>query len=336
MKQSGVDILIRKWGACPISELTAELNVSRATVMRWAKKAGLPIKQATQKSNLSGYQMGKVNVIRVIGKKKGRKVYECQCECGRKTHLTCDQLLRNQVPSCPMCKLTVAKDLTGKRFGKLVAVRRSSDRTKYGSIKWICKCDCGNETEVTVSLLTTGRTRSCGCYSMERRLNSYHDWTGKRFGRLIAIKRIGNKWECKCDCGNVTLVATPSLVNGVSRSCGCLRSEGLSGAKSRFWKGGVTEWIHGLKHTSQYFTWAKKVKKRDNYTCQCCESRDSLNAHHIYNFIDNMEKAIEMDNGITLCENCHKDFHKVYGKRNTNEKQLLDFLANNAMICPRK
>jgi 5-methylcytosine-specific restriction endonuclease McrA len=106
----------------------------------------------------------------------------------------------------------------------------------------------------------------------------------------------------------------------------------MSGENSRFWKGGITEIIRGIKHTSKYFTWAKKVKKRDNYTCQCCASKNSLNSHHILNFIDNMEKAIELDNGITLCEKCHKDFHRIYGKRNTNSKKLLDFLRKNAII----
>lgn len=57
-------------------------------------------------------------------------------------------------------------DVTGKRFGKLVAVRPNGVRT-YPSGKqltlWECDCDCGNKTTVTLSALVTGNTKSCGC-----------------------------------------------------------------------------------------------------------------------------------------------------------------------------
>lgn len=58
----------------------------------------------------------------------------------------------------------------------------------------------------------------------------YIDVTGKKFGRLTAIKRVGTKrrcvvWECKCDCGNTVEVSIMHLRNGDTKSCGCLRKE---------------------------------------------------------------------------------------------------------------
>lgn len=52
-------------------------------------------------------------------------------------------------------------DLTGKRFGMLLAVNYS--HFENDGAYWLCKCDCGNETVVLVGNLTHGNTRSCGC-----------------------------------------------------------------------------------------------------------------------------------------------------------------------------
>lgn len=54
-------------------------------------------------------------------------------------------------------------ELTGQRFGRLVAVRPTGRRI-YGSHRvWLCQCDCGNTSEVTANSLRKGNTKSCGC-----------------------------------------------------------------------------------------------------------------------------------------------------------------------------
>ncbi len=54
-------------------------------------------------------------------------------------------------------------DLTGKRFGLLEVLRRSSRNTKAGHPIWFCICDCGLKCEVFGRHLRTGHTTSCGC-----------------------------------------------------------------------------------------------------------------------------------------------------------------------------
>jgi hypothetical protein len=57
------------------------------------------------------------------------------------------------------------------------------------------------------------------------------DITGQRFGRLVALERLGAisganaSWRCRCDCGNEHTVALHMLRQGFTRSCGCLRRE---------------------------------------------------------------------------------------------------------------
>ena len=113
-------------------------------------------------------------------------------------------------------------DLTGMRFGKLVAIKPVYD--DRGVKKWLCKCDCGNETTVTAGHLNSGKSVSCGCINKEKS----KDLSGKRFGKLTVLKKAEQKgkkgvlWECLCDCGNKCLKPAGELTSGFAKSCGCV------------------------------------------------------------------------------------------------------------------
>lgn len=80
----------------------------------------------------------------------------------------------------------------------------------------------------------------------------------------------------------------------------------------------------------EYRLWREKVFKRDNWTCQKCKKRGiELHPHHIYNFFKYIDLRFVMDNGITLCKDCHIFFHNKYGRINNNRKQLNNFLYGN-------
>jgi len=59
-----------------------------------------------------------------------------------------------------------ALELTNQRFGKLIVIKRMGNN-KWGGSCWLCKCDCGNITEVRVNHLTSGHTKSCRCIKIE-------------------------------------------------------------------------------------------------------------------------------------------------------------------------
>lgn len=78
----------------------------------------------------------------------------------------------------------VKKDLTGKRFGRLVVIKQIEDfittSGKHYSY-WRCKCDCGNEIDVIGAALTKNQkpTRSCGCIQKEivkNKFKKYNDY----------------------------------------------------------------------------------------------------------------------------------------------------------------
>lgn len=58
-------------------------------------------------------------------------------------------------------------DLTGRRFGRLVAEYPTEKRDHKGSVYWHCRCDCGGETEATEDGLVYGNNLSCGCLKRE-------------------------------------------------------------------------------------------------------------------------------------------------------------------------
>lgn len=79
-----------------------------------------------------------------------------------------------------------------------------------------------------------------------------------------------------------------------------------------------------------YNEWRLQVFDRDNFTCQKCGSKKSrpLNAHHIEGYSFNKELRTVVDNGITFCKKCHKDFHHIYGNESNTEK-VNEFLKEN-------
>lgn len=129
------------------------------------------------------------------------------------------------------------KSLVGKKFGKLTVIEKTDKRNKNGTIIWKCLCDCGNISHVSTDSLNNGHSKSCGCVREEKfneyRDNNKNDLTGMRFGRLVVKKYVRTDkngkaiWLCRCDCGNEKEILGESLVNGNTKSCGCISSENI-------------------------------------------------------------------------------------------------------------
>lgn len=67
-----------------------------------------------------------------------------------------------------------------------------------------------------------------------------------------------------------------------------------------------------IRFSPAYKVWRQEVLKKDNFTCQYCGKKSpevQLHAHHIKMFATNEEERFYVDNGITLCHECHKKVH---------------------------
>lgn len=100
---------------------------------------------------------------------------------------------------CPICadivrshvglkkrKSSRAVNLQGKRYGHLTVIRL----VEGGSSRWLCRCDCGRETVVYATNLTSGRSTSCGCFRTKHRESKT-----KLYKIYMQIRSKGSSWE---------------------------------------------------------------------------------------------------------------------------------------------
>lgn len=78
---------------------------------------------------------------------------------------------------------------------------------------------------------------------------------------------------------------------------------------------------------SKHKQWSNSIKKRDK-SCKKCGSIEKLVAHHKVSWTRCPHLRFDLNNGITLCDSCHKDFHNKYGNNQTDLLNLNEFLKN--------
>lgn len=109
-------------------------------------------------------------------------------------------------------------------------------KNRKGFCIYLCQCFCGNYFLTSQKALKEKRIHSCGCLHSQDMLKSIeergtrNDLTGKIFGKLTVIglgsrDKNGQKWLCKCECGQEIEVLSSNLTKGQTSSCGCLRYE---------------------------------------------------------------------------------------------------------------
>lgn len=116
------------------------------------------------------------------------------------------------------------------------------------------------------------------------------------------------------------------------KHCHC--KQFFSGDKNHNWNPNRTRYERIEARASQeYRDFVKKVLKRDNYMCRCCNSKGTgrnLNVHHMNAWATFIDERYDVENGITLCDNCHNAFHSIYGKGN-NTKQQFEMWLNKSI-----
>lgn len=168
-----------------------------------------------------------------------------------------------------------------------------SPKNKHGR-RWLCQCECGNTKLIHEVSLIHGKAKSCGCLQRElaaervkdRAAKQAIDITGQRFGKLVAVERVGKAetggylWRCKCDCGNEVIRLTKVLRSGSCKSCGCLVGEKLA----------EQHYKHGKSHSSRlYHVWDgmrqrcndpnhKSYKNYGGRGIRCCPEWDDFTA----------------------------------------------------------
>lgn len=92
----------------------------------------------------------------------------------------------------------------------------------------------------------------------------------------------------------------------------------LKGKRNCNWKGGSQRTSDRV--SERYKSWRLQVYERDNFSCVCCrETGDNLEAHHILSFAQYPQYRFVIENGVTLCQDCHYKLHGRNRRRCINE-----------------
>jgi 5-methylcytosine-specific restriction endonuclease McrA len=142
------------------------------------------------------------------------------------------------------------------------------------------------------------------------------------------------KVKCKCDnCGKISIRKYKDYYNhnynGKTYCANCVYSVLHSGINNPNYRSDKTfEERIADRSSPEYQIFVKKVMARDNYACQCCGNNKSgtLEVHHLYAYNKYEELRFDETNGITLCKNCHKNFHNKYGNGNNTKEQFLEWM----------
>lgn len=150
------------------------------------------------------------------------------------------------------------------------------------------------------------------------------DLTNKRFNKLVVIKldrieKSGAYWHCKCDCGNEISVRSSHLVSGNVKSCGCLRTNDLTG--KRFDRLLVVKKLHRVVDSCFY------------YLCRCdCDSEVEIRGDCLYSGSTRSCGCLNRESSTThgmyrtrfytiwqqmkdRCGNSNRDDYNTYGGR---------------------
>jgi hypothetical protein len=189
---------------------------------------------AERKKIAAGDRFGQLTVVAPLRDEKGRRKWRCRCDCGRITVVYPSNLTSGRTKSCGCLGERLRRrhvDLTGKRFGKVVALAPTPKRAS-GSVVWHCVCDCGTHFETSGRNLVRGFTTHCGCSRKQSKHARKKDLTGRRFGELTVLAPTGRRtkagsvyWRCRCSCGKTCEVSENALVHGHTISCGHVRQQ---------------------------------------------------------------------------------------------------------------
>jgi len=220
--------------------------------------------------------------------------------------------------------------------------KNSASRIQY-------QCDkCGIIKETPYSVFN--RSNNCYCHKCKLRISGEErvdkSIIGKRFNRLVVLERSYRKndrwyWLCQCDCGNKHHVISKDLKNGNVGSCKCLQRErkieGVRksskervGPKHHAWNHNLTEEQRSLRQHQKFMLkrTSRSCFERDRFKCIICDSNKKIHAHHLNSWKYFPEDRISVDNLMTLCDSCHKQYHKSVKLKEVTKENFNIYLKN--------
>lgn len=136
----------------------------------------------------------------------------------------------------------------------------------------------------------------------EKRADTMKQWSG--LCKVCTPKLITNKgkYRTRKSCSSCGVYSRYIKASGQCRKCW---KPAMAGENHYNWKGGITPLNYAIRRSYAYKLWRRAVFGRDDYKCQFCGSSGYLEADHIKMFAFYPELRFDINNGRTLCKECH-------------------------------
>lgn len=254
------------------------------------------------------------------------------CKCGNQSKITFSNFRAGH--RCRQCGDRKIREKLQLTFEYVEAFFKEQGcellETEYinSKTKMRYKCSCGGISEIIFNHFKKGhRCDKCGG-TKRLTLEYVEQYFLDNDCELLEKIYINNRTEMKyrCSCGNISKATFNKFQNG--KRCWKCWIEKITGKNNCNYNHNKTDEERLIERKYlEYYKWRKSTYKKDDYTCQKCLIKGGrLNAHHIEGFASNKDLRTDINNGVTLCESCHKEFHKIYGLKDSDRNQLDEFL----------
>lgn len=125
----------------------------------------------------TGQKFNRLIAIKPISKQNRSIVWLFKCDCGEYKEAIASEVYRGSIRTCGNCR---GSDLTGRRFGKLLVIKRMKGRKLQNRPVWECLCDCGKTCYKRSTHLIYNDVFSCGCLTQGENNVFYIDGRTKR------------------------------------------------------------------------------------------------------------------------------------------------------------
>ena len=193
----------------------------------------------------------------------------------------------------------------------------------FGDNMKICECGCGQEIVIQKWHKRKGIPRFINYHYLrteewKQKMNKIG--SGKN-NPMYGVRRCGKdstNWKgglvkTICEFCNKEFYIKPSRIKiGIGKFCSySCRSKALNQKENHpNWQGGITPIFHIIRNSMKFKLWRKAIFIRDDWTCQICNKKGiHLHPHHIWNFALFAYLRFNIDNGVTLCKDCHFKLH---------------------------